>query len=39
MIDNRSELGRDYFGMSVVEIVRDKMVSIAGGVESTVLCD
>jgi hypothetical protein len=38
MIGNRPELGRGYFGMSVVEIAKGKMVSIAGGVESTTLC-
>jgi hypothetical protein len=38
MIGNRPELGRDCVGMFVVEIARGKMVSIAGGVQSTALC-
>jgi hypothetical protein len=37
MIGNRSGLGCGYFGMSVVEIARGKMVSIDSGVESTAL--
>jgi hypothetical protein len=37
MIVNRPELGCGCFGMSVVEIVRGKMGSIAGDVESTTL--
>jgi hypothetical protein len=38
MIGNRLELRCRYFGMSVVEMVRGKIVSIAGCVESTALC-
>jgi hypothetical protein len=38
MIDNRPKLGRICFGMSVVEIVRGMMGSIASGVECTALC-
>jgi hypothetical protein len=34
-IGNRSEHGRGCFGMSMVEIVKDKMRSIAGGGGST----
>jgi hypothetical protein len=35
---NKPELGCGCFGMSVVGIVRGKMGSIAGGLESTALC-
>jgi hypothetical protein len=38
MIGNRPELGCGCFSMSVVGIVRGRMGSIAGGVESTTLC-
>jgi hypothetical protein len=38
MISNRLELGHGCFGMSVVEMVRAKMVSVAGGVRSTAWC-
>jgi hypothetical protein len=38
MIDNRPKLGRISFGMSVVEIVRGTIDSIASGVECTALC-
>jgi hypothetical protein len=37
MTGNRPELGRDSFGMSMEGIVRGRMGSIAGGVESSAL--
>jgi hypothetical protein len=38
MIGSRPELGQGCFDMSVMEIVKGKMQSIASGVESTALC-
>jgi hypothetical protein len=39
MIDSMPEVGLGCFGVFVVEKVKDRMVSIAGGCESTSWCD
>jgi hypothetical protein len=39
MIDSMPEVGLGCFGVFVVEKVKDRMVSIAGGWESTSWCD